>query len=71
MTAATHGSSGLTTCRSSPLFDTLIRGAKIVDGTGSPWYRADVGVRDGRIVEIGALGSAAAERTLDVYRSLA
>ena len=32
---------------------TLIRGARIIDGTGAPWYRGDVLVADGRIAGIG------------------
>jgi N-acyl-D-amino-acid deacylase len=44
--------------------DLLIRNGTIVDGSGAARYRGDVGVRDGRIVEIGRLGSAA-ERTID------
>ncbi|GAA1269684.1 D-aminoacylase [Saccharothrix xinjiangensis] len=34
--------------------DIVFRGARVVDGTGAPAYQADVGVRDGRIAEIGA-----------------
>ncbi len=45
-------------------FDLLIRNAMVVDGSGMPRYRADVGVRDGRIAEIGRL-PAPARRTLD------
>ncbi len=34
-------------------YDIVIRGGRIADGTGAPWYVADVGIRAGRIVEIG------------------
>ena len=39
-------------------YDLLVRGARVVDGTGSPWYRADLGVRDGdTTVVTGTCGS--------------
>jgi N-acyl-D-amino-acid deacylase len=46
-------------------FDVLVRGGRVLDGTGNPWFRADVGVRDGRIVAVGQLGSATAARVVD------
>ncbi len=49
-------------------YDLLIRNGRIVDGAGNPWFRADVAIRDGRIVRIvpqGALGSAEARKTID------
>src|SRR3954465_2150987 len=45
-------------------YDLLIKNGRIVDGSGGPSFRGDVGVRDGKIVEIGRL-SGAAERTVD------
>ncbi len=45
-------------------YDLLVRGGRVVDGSGLPGYRADVGVRDGKIAAIGRLRGAAA-RTID------
>jgi N-acyl-D-aspartate/D-glutamate deacylase len=47
------------------MLDLLIRGGDLVDGTGSPRARADVGVRGGRIVWVGTGGEEAARRTVD------
>ena len=47
------------------MFDLLIRGGKIVDGAGNPWYWGDVGVKDGMITAIGDLGKATARRVID------
>ena len=47
------------------MLDVVLRGGDVVDGTGSPRQRADVGIRDGRIVAIGTIDEPAA-RTVDV-----
>jgi len=46
-------------------FDTIIRNGHIVDGTGSPWYGADIGIRDGKIAAVGKLDSAKSRRVVD------
>ena len=46
-------------------YDLIIRHGHIVDGTGSPWYGADIAVRDGHIAAIGHLDSATAKQTID------
>ena len=47
-------------------YDLLIRGARVLDGTGTPWYYADIGVRAGRIVDVGRLPvDAVAKRAVD------
>jgi N-acyl-D-aspartate/D-glutamate deacylase len=46
------------------MLDTVVRGGMVVDGTGTPGRVADVGLRDGRVVEIGAIDEAA-HRTID------
>ena len=48
-------------------YDLIIRNGHIVDGTGSPWYAADLAVKDGRIAAIGHLADAHAKRTIDAH----
>ena len=47
------------------MFDLLIRGARVIDGTKKPAYRADVGVSGDRIAAIGDLAGASAARVID------
>jgi dihydroorotase/N-acyl-D-amino-acid deacylase len=46
-------------------YDLVIRNGQIIDGTGSPWYGADIAVRDGHIAAIGHLDSVTARETID------
>ncbi len=46
-------------------FDVVILNGRIVDGSGAPWYMADVGVRAGKIAAIGELSADQAETTID------
>ena len=46
-------------------YEILIRNARVVDGTGNPWFRADVGIRGGRIAAIGRLTGATGDRVID------
>ena len=48
-------------------FDVIIRNGHIMDGTGSPWYSGDIGIRNGKIAAIGFLGAAQAKRTIDAH----
>jgi N-acyl-D-amino-acid deacylase len=49
----------------TPAFDLVITNGHIVDGTGSPWYSGDLGIRDGKIAAIGNLSAAPRQRTID------
>jgi dihydroorotase/N-acyl-D-amino-acid deacylase len=49
-----------------PQFDLLLRNGRIVDGTGTPWYRGDVAVRGDTIVQIAPSIDAPAARVIDV-----
>ena len=50
-----------------PPYDLIIRNGHIIDGTGSPWYSGDIGIRNGHIAAIGFLGAAQATRTIDAH----
>ena len=50
---------------SEKAYDIVITNGSIIDGTGSPWYSGDVGIRDGKIVAIGNLSDAKRARTID------
>jgi len=51
--------------RAQDPFDLIIRNGTVVDGSGKAGFRADVGIRNGIIVEVGKLGSAQAKDTID------
>jgi len=53
--------------QSAAPFDLIIRNGHIIDGTGSPWYAGDVGVRDGHIAAIGALSRDTAKQIVDAH----
>jgi N-acyl-D-amino-acid deacylase len=46
-------------------YDVLIRNGRILDGTGNPWYAGDIAIRGDRIVALGKLSGARAQRVID------
>jgi len=46
-------------------FDLVITNGHIIDGTGSPWYSGDIGIRDGKVAAIGSLSNSPRKRTID------
>jgi dihydroorotase/N-acyl-D-amino-acid deacylase len=55
----------LCSAQTSSSFDLVITNGHIIDGTGSPWYSGDLGIRDGKIAAIGNLSQAARKQTID------
>lgn len=49
----------------SPAFDLVIRGGRVVDGTGSPWFLADVGIKGDTITAMDSRLDATGARTID------
>ena len=48
------------------MYDFALKQGWIVDGTGNPWYKGDLAIKDGKIATISRVGSIEAEQVLDV-----
>jgi N-acyl-D-amino-acid deacylase len=48
-----------------PAFDLVITNGRVIDGSGNPWFRADVGIKAGRITRIGRISTADAKQVVD------
>jgi dihydroorotase/N-acyl-D-amino-acid deacylase len=59
------GVARLTCAQSAPPFEIVITNGHIIDGTGSPWYSGDIGIREGKIAAIGNLSAMPRQRTID------
>lgn len=56
--------------KSEPQFDLLITNARVVDGAGNPWFRADVAIKNGRIASVGRINPALAKETIDAQNQI-
>ncbi len=54
----------------TPAFDLIISNGRIVDGTGSPWFRGDIGLKSDRISAIGDLSKASSKNRIDAQGSI-
>src|SRR5215218_2884882 len=48
-----------------PVYDLVIVNGRVVDGTGNPWFRADVALKNGRIARIGHVAPSEAKQLID------
>ncbi|HEY3740796.1 MAG TPA: D-aminoacylase [Bryobacteraceae bacterium] len=60
-----------TASAAAPDYDILIRNARLVDGTGNPWFESDIGIKNGRIAAIGNLENKSATRSIDAAHRIA
>jgi dihydroorotase/N-acyl-D-amino-acid deacylase len=57
---------GVTDATTPPeTYDVILRGGRIVDGSGNPWFKGDLAIRGDRIAAVGNLAKARARRTID------
>ena len=47
------------------MFDTIIRGGTVIDGLRTPRFRADIGIKDGRVASIGRIHNSDGARVID------
>ena len=66
-TATPAEKSTSSTSSTSMNYDLIIRNGHILDGTGNPWYAADVAIQSDRIAAIGDLREAHAKREIDAH----
>ncbi|HEV7893409.1 MAG TPA: D-aminoacylase [Pyrinomonadaceae bacterium] len=54
-----------TRSRTEPVYDLVITNARVVDGAGNPWFRADVAVKGGRIARVGRVAASEGKKVID------
>ena len=47
------------------MFDILIKNGYVIDGTGTPWFRSDIGINNGKIVKVSRVPLEAGERIIN------
>jgi N-acyl-D-amino-acid deacylase len=52
------------------IFDLILSGGRVVDGTGAPWFRADVGIRGDSIAAVGDLSRAKATKRIELHDAM-
>ena len=56
----------LPSCLVAQSYDLLLKGGKVIDGSGNPWFYGDVAIRDGRVCAVGHLDPRDADTLIDV-----
>lgn len=54
----------------SQSYDLVIRNGRVVDGSGNPWYRADLGILNGKIARIGAIPASEGRAVIDAKNGI-
>lgn len=71
--AATASCTTTTTSKraaAAPAYDTMIVNGRVIDGTGNPWFYADVAIKDGKVAAVGTLDRHDAARVIDAQKHI-
>jgi len=61
---------GLTMAQTNSQYDLIIINARIIDGTGNPWFRGSIAIKAGRTVKVGRIENEAATQTIDAHNQI-
>ncbi len=50
------------------VIDILIKNGRIINGTGNPWFKGNIAIKDGKIMKVGHISTSDAKRIIDVER---
>lgn len=56
--------------QNSGVYDVVVKNARVIDGTGNPWFRADIGIKDGKITKIGTISETIGVRVVDAKNQI-
>ena len=56
--------------QSAETYDLVITNGRIIDGTGNPWFRGEIGINNGRIVKVGRVGTRTGRQTIDAHNQI-
>src|ERR1043165_1567035 len=51
-------------------YDLVITNARIVDGTGNPWFKGSIAIKNGRIAKVGYFDTSRAKQTIDAKNQI-
>lgn len=52
------------------VYDVVIKNARVVDGTGNPWFKADIAIKNGRIAKVGIIPDTAGKQIIDAKNQI-
>lgn len=61
---------GMVHAQMAPIYDVVIVNGRIIDGTGNPWFRSSVAIKDGKIAKIGHVDPASAKQVIDAKNQI-